>query len=147
MYPQIQPRCTANWCQRASGAEEAGVIDEPDRPGSVAISVQVCHCLSKYGSTRRLPSVSTRASRGSYPELFQESIDALQEAVRRTGGEVHRLSKALDDFTRIVEDFRASYVLRYTPKGVERRGWHALTVRLTWPGTFTVRARAGYTGG
>jgi hypothetical protein len=83
----------------------------------------------------------------SSSEFFRDSLDALREAVFRTGGEVHRLSKALDDFNQIVADFRASYVLRYTPKGVERPGWHALTVKVTRPGRFTVRARAGYTGG
>ena len=50
-------------------------------------------------------------------------------------------------FTQIVADFRASYVLRYTPKGVDRGGWHTLAVRVTRPGAFNVRARAGYTGG
>ena len=94
-----------------------------------------------------LHAVLVRSLQTSRADLVQESVDALQEAVRRTGGEIHRLSRALDDFTQIVEDFRASYVLRYTPKGVERHGWHALAVRVTRPGTFNVRARAGYTGG
>ena len=84
---------------------------------------------------------------GPYRDLYQGSLDALREAARRTGGETHRLSRAVDDFTQIVADFRASYVLRYTPKGVDRGGWHTLTVRVTRPGTFNVRARAGYTGG
>jgi len=78
---------------------------------------------------------------------YQGSLDALREAVRRTGGETHRLSRAVDDFTQIVADFRASYVLRYTPKGVDRPGWHTLTVHVKRPGNFTIRARQGYTGG
>jgi hypothetical protein len=81
------------------------------------------------------------------PVSLQSSVDALQEAVRRTGGETHRLSRALDDFTQIVDDFRASYVLRYTPKGVSRAGWHALIVRVTRAGNFTIRSRQGYMGG
>ena len=86
---------------------------------------------------------------GSHPnlELYLGSLDALREAVRRTGGEVHRLSRALDDFNQIVADFRASYVLRYTPKGVDRAGWHTLTVHVKRAGNFTIRARQGYTGG
>jgi hypothetical protein len=84
---------------------------------------------------------------GPRVDLYQGSLDALREAARRTGGETHRLSRAIDDFTQIVADFRASYVLRYTPKGVDRGGWHTLAVRVTRPGTFNVRARAGYTGG
>lgn len=81
------------------------------------------------------------------PDYSQGSLDALREAVRRTGGETHRLSRAVDDFTQIVADFRASYVLRYTPKGVDRPGWHTLTVHVKRPGNFTIRARQGYTGG
>jgi VWFA-related protein len=84
---------------------------------------------------------------GPRVDLYQGSLDALREAARRTGGETHRLSRAIDDFTQIVADFRASYVLRYTPKGVDRGGWHTLAVRVTRPGAFNVRARAGYTGG
>jgi len=79
--------------------------------------------------------------------LYQGSLDALRDAVRRTGGETHRLSRAVDDFTQIVADFRASYVLRYTPKGVDRSGWHTLTVHVKRPGNMTIRARQGYTGG
>lgn len=84
---------------------------------------------------------------GPHPDFYQGSLDALREAVRRTGGETHRLSRALDDFTQIVADFRASYMLRYTPRGVDRPGWHTLTVRVTRPGNYTIRARQGYTGG
>jgi hypothetical protein len=80
------------------------------------------------------------------PASYHGSLDALLDAVRRTGGETHRQSRAVNDFKQIVDDFRASYVLRYTPRGVARGGWHALTVRVTRPGTFTVRARQGYGG-
>lgn len=78
---------------------------------------------------------------------YRTSLDALVEAAHRTGGEAHRLKRAVEDFRQIVDDFRASYVLRYTPQGVTREGWHELTVRVTRPGTFTVRARQGYAVG
>lgn len=78
---------------------------------------------------------------------YQGSLRALREAAVKTGGEAHRLSRAVEDFKQIVDDFRASYVLRYTPKGVAREGWHALTVHVLRQGAFTVRARQGYDGG
>lgn len=84
---------------------------------------------------------------GPMPDRYKDSVDALREAVRLTGGETHRVSRAVDDFTQIVADFRASYMLRYAPKGVDRAGWHALTVRLNRPGNFTIRSRQGYSGG
>ena len=78
----------------------------------------------------------------------QGSRDALIEAAKKSGGASHALSRASSDFKRIFDDFRASYVLRYTPKGVARDGWHDLRVTLKRPdaATHTVRARRGYWG-
>jgi Ca-activated chloride channel homolog len=46
-------------------------------------------------------------------------------------------------FRRMVQDFRSSYVLYFTPKGVERGGAHTLDVRVKRQGA-EVRARRGY---
>jgi hypothetical protein len=76
------------------------------------------------------------------------SREAVIEAARQTGGIVHGQGGALSSFKRIFDDFRASYVLRYTPEGVERAGWHDLTVKVRAPdaGKLTIRARRGYWG-
>ena len=76
------------------------------------------------------------------------SREAVVEAARRSGGAVHDLGRAAGDFKRIFDDFRASYVLRYTPQGVAREGWHDLNVRVRAPDTskMTIRARRGYWG-
>jgi hypothetical protein len=76
------------------------------------------------------------------------SREAVIEAARRSGGDVHDLGGAARSFRRIFEDFRASYVLRYTPEGVARDGWHDLSVTLTRPDAskHTIRARRGYWG-
>jgi VWFA-related protein len=51
-------------------------------------------------------------------------------------------------FLKAFEDFRTSYVLRYTLEGVPHAGWHDVTVRVTRPGRpAQVRARRGYIGG
>ena len=71
----------------------------------------------------------------------------LEEAAARTGGAAHESGRGLAEaFKEIVSDFRTSYVLRYTPRGVPLAGWHDLEVRLTKPGSakYTVRARKGY---
>lgn len=46
-------------------------------------------------------------------------------------------------FRRVLEQFRTSYVLYYTPRGVERQGAHTLDVRVKRAGS-DVRARRGY---
>jgi VWFA-related protein len=72
---------------------------------------------------------------------------ALRQAADVTGGDVRYLRDAVGAFRQVLDEFRTSYVLRYTPRGVKREGWHELTVTVTRPGTFTVRARRGYFGG
>jgi hypothetical protein len=68
----------------------------------------------------------------------------VSEAVQRTGGMMHRASDSAGDLKAIVKDFRTSYVLQYTPRGVQAAGWHEVRVRVTRPGRFEVRARQGY---
>lgn len=47
-------------------------------------------------------------------------------------------------FLRAIEDFRSSYVLRYTPADVAATDWHEINVKVL-RGRYTVRARKGYT--
>ncbi|HKW03628.1 MAG TPA: VWA domain-containing protein [Vicinamibacterales bacterium] len=73
----------------------------------------------------------------------------LSDLATRTGGQLFWMDIAApigDAFKNAIEDFRTSYVLRYSPKGVTRAGWHDLSVRVT-SGTYEVRARKGYSGG
>lgn len=77
--------------------------------------------------------------------------DGLRDAAGVTGGQVHDRFFGSPDpvktFDRILDDFRASYVLRYTPTGVERGGWHEIEVTVPSAPRATVRARRGYYGG
>lgn len=66
-----------------------------------------------------------------------------------TGGTVHVLAGNADlssSFLRAFDDFRASYVVRYTATGVTRAGWHEITIRVKRPENATVRARKWYFG-
>ena len=73
----------------------------------------------------------------------------LNDAAERTGGRMQSpifgfsMVKA---FQQVFEDFRASYVLRYTPTGVKPDGWHDLKVEVPKAPRATIRARRGYTG-
>ena len=75
--------------------------------------------------------------------------DRLPETAESTGGQLHHANspeRVGEIIERIVDSFRKSYVLRYTPQGVAREGWHALEVKVTRPpgNRYTVRARKGY---
>jgi hypothetical protein len=49
-------------------------------------------------------------------------------------------------FKRVLDDFRTNYILRYSPRGVARGGWHEIAVRVPSRRDVTVRARKGYEG-
>jgi hypothetical protein len=66
-----------------------------------------------------------------------------------TGGAVTVVQRDEDlgaSFIRELEQFRTSYVLRYSPTGVPAGGWHDVETRLNRQGRYEVRARKGYFG-
>jgi VWFA-related protein len=93
-------------------------------------------------------STASAISRNAGPYTGGPNIRALTDAAGLTGGFVYRDSSRTPIprlFQRILDDFRASYVLTYVPSGVERSGAHTITVR-TKDKRFAVRARRGYGG-
>ena len=73
----------------------------------------------------------------------------LNEVTARTGGRVFAIDSDAAitlAFTRLIDEFRTSYVLRYLPTGVKAGGWHDITVRVKG-GPYDIRARKGYSGG
>jgi VWFA-related protein len=90
----------------------------------------------------RVRSCSPRA------RLDGEAI--ITQAAERTGGELHkqsrlfRASSIARAFKAIFDDFRQSYVLRYSPHGVATPGWHAIAVQVPKVKDATIRARQGY---
>ena len=71
---------------------------------------------------------------------------ALGEATAATGGLVYSDTSRTPIpqlFRRVLDDFRASYVLAFAPSGVDRGGTHTITVRMKNK-SYTVRARKNY---
>lgn len=70
----------------------------------------------------------------------------LRAVVERTGGQVvdnGNVNERAQVFEQILGQYRTMYLLRYTPEGVGRDGWHTLTVRVP-AHEYRVTARAGY---
>ena len=90
----------------------------------------------------RPASVLRASSASSTP-----SVGALSDRIAlETGGMVAPLKPGenlTSKFRRMLQEFRSSYVLYFTPRGVERSGAHTLEVRVKRPGV-DVRARRGY---
>jgi hypothetical protein len=84
--------------------------------------------------------------RGGGTDQDDEVMDAFRAIARTTGGEVIRIDQddALSEaFMRALQNFRLSYLLRYSPEGVAKPGWHDVTVTVKKK-NYTVRARRGY---
>lgn len=81
-----------------------------------------------------------------YRTIFD--FDLLKEAAELTGGQL-RIGGFIDRnaaiiFKKVYAEFRSSVVLRYVPAGVERDGWHAISVTAPKNKDLEIRARQGY---
>ena len=69
----------------------------------------------------------------------------LQLLATTTGGVLVKeksLDRVAERFAELLESFRNRYLLSFAPSGVEKAGWHKLTVRVKGGGD--VRAKTGY---
>lgn len=75
------------------------------------------------------------------------AVDFVGQSATRTGGDLHRSrfgDPAVRTFAQILDEFRQSYVLRYSPQGAPSTGWHAVTVTVPAQPALTIKARSGY---
>lgn len=95
-----------------------------------------------------VPFTRTMMAAAPFHTLLQDGV-TLAEAAEATGGALHQATgftepTLIGEFRHAFDDFRASYVLRYTPQGVKREGWHDITVTVPSAPNATVHARKGY---
>lgn len=107
---------------------------------------------SAYGPVvRQISNASGTISSVTFPGARVVGMpDAyLAKVARDTGGDIVPVdanSNLGSVFRKILDDFRSSYVLFYSPTGVTRTGFHTITVNVTRP-DLVVTARRGYFGG
>ncbi|HSC29157.1 MAG TPA: VWA domain-containing protein [Vicinamibacterales bacterium] len=75
--------------------------------------------------------------------------EALAGGAEATGGVLHKAAMLsvptlTSTFRTVFDDFRSSYVLRYTPREVPAGGWHTIEVRVPGFRSYIVRSRRGY---
>jgi VWFA-related protein len=134
--PEAAPGIT-----RAKGQVDADVREDGSRigvpelmPVEAAPTVETC----KY-PRRRFWQPANRQ--------VESQLPALAEA---TGGAYYGFDAFglypdfADEVDRIFNQFRQGYVLRYTPQGVRRQGWHDIVVSVPAHPDYTVQARRGY---
>jgi VWFA-related protein len=78
--------------------------------------------------------------------LWPPDPQVIEQATVNTGGSIYYrpLGSLLPPFKEMFDRFRRSYILRYQPTN-PASGWHDVTIRITRPGRYDVRARRGYT--
>jgi VWFA-related protein len=114
----VQPR-------QAPVNPRSNLLMEHDAPGAAA-----------------LPSVS------GPPGASRSARQALDTSAAVTGGLVYAAEARTpmpELFRRVLDDFRAGYVITYSPAGVARGGTHTITVRTKNP-RHVIRARKSYEG-
>jgi len=81
-----------------------------------------------------IPNTTPRQGNGRFvPYDGGPNLKLLTETANRTGGVVYQRSAGTSLsalFEQALEEFRSSYLLTFTPKGVKAEGRHTLTVRL-----------------
>ena len=78
--------------------------------------------------------------------VFGRAALPLEPLSEASGGRTYRVGPSADItevLGRAITEFRMRYLLRYTPTGVPREGWHEVEVRVT-SGDDDVRHRRGY---
>jgi VWFA-related protein len=93
-----------------------------------------------------LPIAAWHATDDAHDKRMNERLSTLTSL---TGGRIVTPNHDLDivpAFLTAIDEFRSSYVLAYTATGVERRGWHDLSVKVRASKPYVVRARRGYMG-
>jgi VWFA-related protein len=128
------------------------VMMETALDSDAALSAFQCHenIMGVCWPTRRFWVPFQRRLFGGRPQhrLLPDG-QALAAAAEATGGALHRTMVLSEPtlagtFRKAFDDFRSSYVLRYTAQGVPRLGWHAIDVKVPKSRSYTVRARKGY---
>jgi VWFA-related protein len=131
-----------------------GMTDRRDC-GSVVTSEQLREIASRSEAVLHLVDQSGSGGDAAYrirtcsPRGRADGPEIIADAAARTGGTLHDPSyffgsSVLRAFRTIFDEFRQSYVLRYSPTGVARGGWHAIAVQVPSTSGVTIRARHGY---
>lgn len=125
-------------------ADEASIINVPTGSSMSGTSGTGVVAGLPGGAAARAGSVAI--SRNAGPYKGGPNVAVLRDASSMTGGLLQTDSSKTPVpqlFRRLLDDFRASYILSYTPTGVSRAGAHTITVKTKNP-SYAVRARKSY---
>jgi len=126
----------------SDGVDSSSVIDPPLLVDVAKRSAPTIAAVLASPTRQRTATVYARSPL-AVPMTVGQLYDQLADD---TGGVVLTIATGNDlgsSFRRVLDDFRASYVLYFSPRGVRGGGLHTLDVRVKRDGV-DVRARRGY---
>lgn len=126
-----------------SDGQDSSSISDPEVLFDVARRTTPTVAIVLASATQEHAASPFARSPGRPPITIGRLYDQL---ARETGGLVVTTSpgeSVASTFRRVLADFRSSYVLYFTPQGVDRGGSHTLQLRVKQEGA-EVRARRGY---
>lgn len=131
-------------------ASQAALLVGESQPGRALVIVFSDGVeVSSYLDADAVLETAKRSDAVVYGVALRNLGPFLRDLTDATGGDLFEIesTRELDAaFVKVLDQFRHRYLLSYTPRGVERGGWHRLQVRVTRDGA-KVRARPGYLGG
>jgi hypothetical protein len=96
-----------------------------------------------------LLKITRRSDAVIYGVTARASTPLLRELTDGTGGSLIDVASTADlraAFRTVLDEFRARYLVSYTPTGVAAHGWHTLDVTVKTRRGVRVTARPGYLG-
>jgi len=122
---------------RRTNASVASVMPDAANTGAQARQgIELMKTLAKETGGTFIPMTATQTTMSRGP--------VVAGVPRVSAVTTTRPADLTETFRRVVEEFRSSYVLHFTPRGVEAGGFHTLDVRVKGKGSLTIRARRGY---
>jgi VWFA-related protein len=111
----------------------------------------VVHVVQRDFAASDGPNPLYREVRRTWRPFMRNDPSLLTDVASLSGGTFHGLGafgdvSAADAFKPIFDEFRRGYVLRYSPRGVSRGGWHEIKVTVPRLPDAVIHARRGYAG-
>jgi Ca-activated chloride channel family protein len=156
--PSTNHACIEDALKNATPAGETALVDgvfagmtigEWDAGRSLQMVFSDGLDTASFLDSERVLDLGRRSDVVVYPIVTKGARpDFLEELASLTGGrlfDVDRDAELASTFKEILDEFRFRYLLTYTPRDVQKGGWHKLEVKVNRPGA-RVKARPGYQG-